>query len=233
MSAGTAMPGGWTLSMIWMRMQGQSWFDAAAAFLGMWIVMMAAMMLPALAPALLRYRLSLRGPQPIHRTGLTILAGAAYAFVWTLLGLVVYPIGVVFANTLMASEVLARWVPIAVGLVLLLAGFFQLTQWKMRELCRCRAAVLAGGRALRHDARGAWHYGIRLGADCALCCSGLMVVLLITGMMNLGSMALVAIAISAERLVPRPEWAARAAGIVIIAIAVFMISQGLRANGGV
>jgi predicted metal-binding membrane protein len=44
------MPGGWSMSMTWMRMPGQSWLGLAASFLGMWIVMMVAMMLPSLAP---------------------------------------------------------------------------------------------------------------------------------------------------------------------------------------
>src|SRR5262245_52267611 len=50
------MPGGWTMSMAWMRMPGQTWLGAAAAFLGMWEVMMVAMMLPSLVPMLRRYR---------------------------------------------------------------------------------------------------------------------------------------------------------------------------------
>ena len=50
------MPDGWTMSMVWMRMPGQTWLGAAASFLGMWVIMMAAMMLPALVPTLLRYR---------------------------------------------------------------------------------------------------------------------------------------------------------------------------------
>ena len=50
------MPGGWTMSMTWMRMPGQTWLDAAAVFVGMWVVMMVAMMLPSLAPLLWRYR---------------------------------------------------------------------------------------------------------------------------------------------------------------------------------
>src|SRR6187431_2230208 len=53
---GMPMPGGWTMSMAWMRMPGQTWAGAAAAFLGMWVVMMVAMMLPALIPMLRRYR---------------------------------------------------------------------------------------------------------------------------------------------------------------------------------
>src|SRR5262249_24586832 len=50
-----AMPGGWTMSMTWMRMGGDTWLEAAASFLVMWIVMMAAMMLPALVPMLRQY----------------------------------------------------------------------------------------------------------------------------------------------------------------------------------
>src|SRR5689334_8299403 len=50
------MPGGWAMSMTWMRMPGQTWAGATATFLGMWIVMMTAMMLPSLTAMLLRYR---------------------------------------------------------------------------------------------------------------------------------------------------------------------------------
>src|SRR5882672_1598107 len=59
------MPGGWTMSMAWMRMPGQTWLGAAASFLGMWVVMMVAMMLPSLVPMLWRYR------QAVGRTGET------------------------------------------------------------------------------------------------------------------------------------------------------------------
>src|SRR5450432_53612 len=55
-TGGMPMPGGWTMSMAWMRMPGQTWPGAAASFLGMWVVMMVAMMLPSLLPMLRRYR---------------------------------------------------------------------------------------------------------------------------------------------------------------------------------
>jgi predicted metal-binding membrane protein len=51
---GMPMPGGWTMSMAWMRMPDKTWAGAAASFVGMWAVMMAAMMLPFLAPMLQR-----------------------------------------------------------------------------------------------------------------------------------------------------------------------------------
>ncbi len=53
---GMPMPGGWTMSMAWMRMPGQSFAYMAMSFLGMWVVMMMAMMLPSLVPMLRRYR---------------------------------------------------------------------------------------------------------------------------------------------------------------------------------
>ncbi|MGZ5662044.1 MAG: copper chaperone, partial [Usitatibacter sp.] len=77
------MPGGWTMSMAWMRMPGQTWPGAAAMFLGMWIVMMVAMMLPSLVPMLRRYREAVVQHGEAHLDGLTALVGSGYFFVWT------------------------------------------------------------------------------------------------------------------------------------------------------
>jgi predicted metal-binding membrane protein len=66
------------------------------------------------------------------------------------------------------------------------------------------------------NARGAWNDGIRLGVHCVLCCSGLIVVLLVLGVMNIAVMLFVAAAITIERLAPRPEIVARAIGITVI-----------------
>src|SRR5512139_1270189 len=58
---GMPMPDGWTMSMAWMRMPGQTWPGAAASFLCMWVVMMVAMMLPSMVPMLWRYRRAVGG----------------------------------------------------------------------------------------------------------------------------------------------------------------------------
>src|SRR5215467_10711783 len=79
------MPGGWTMSMAWMRMPGQTWPGAAASFLGMWIVMMVAMMLPSLFPMLRRYRQAVARTRERRLGRLTATVGAGYFFVWTLL----------------------------------------------------------------------------------------------------------------------------------------------------
>jgi predicted metal-binding membrane protein len=119
---GMPMPGGWTMSMAWMRMPGQTWPGAAAAFLGMWVVMMVAMMLPSLVPILWRYR------QAVGRTGrtrlgwLTALVGAGYFFVWTVFGMAAFTLGVALAAAEMQWPALSRAVPIAVGVIVLPAA---------------------------------------------------------------------------------------------------------------
>ena len=64
------MPGGWTMSMAWMRMAGETWPRSAASFLGMWVVMMVAMMMPSLVPMLWRYRQAVDGTGETLRLGL-------------------------------------------------------------------------------------------------------------------------------------------------------------------
>src|SRR5213592_746086 len=114
------MPGGWTMSMAWMRMPGQTWPGAAASFLGMWVVMMVAMMLPSLVPMLWRYR------EAVGRTGetrlgwLTALVGVGYFVVWIVFGMAAFPLGVALAAIEMQQPAPARAVPIVVGVVVLI-----------------------------------------------------------------------------------------------------------------
>ena len=122
---------------------------------------------------------------------------------------------------------LAQFVPIAIGVVLLLSASVQFTSWKSRELTHCRNAPADGPES--SDGRSAWRYGLHLGVHCSLCCSGLMVVLLMTGVMSLGAMAVVAAAITVERFAPMPERAARGIGVVVIAAGILAIAQALRA----
>ena len=95
------MSGEWTTPMMWMRMPGQTWPGAAASFLGMWLAMMGAMMLPSLLPMLWRYRLAVERTHDtsIVRLGLlTALVAVGYFFVWSAVGAAVFPIGVVISR---------------------------------------------------------------------------------------------------------------------------------------
>ncbi len=189
------------MSMTWMRMPGQTWPGAAASFLGMWLVMMVAMMLPAIAPMLTRYQRAVGTAADTRLGRLTTLVGAGYFFVWTLFGLVAFPLGVALAEIEMRAPAVARAVPIAVGVVVLVVGAFQFTAWKARHLACCRGEQ-DHGRHTRAGAGTAWRHGVSLGLDCFYCCGSLMVLLLVGGVMDLGAMAAVTIAITFERLAP-------------------------------
>jgi len=91
------MPGGWTLSPIWIRMAGHTWTDSAASFLGMWAAMMVMMMQPSLAPALWRFHLSVRGKGDTRVGRLAALVSIGYYFVWIVVGGVVYALGAALA----------------------------------------------------------------------------------------------------------------------------------------
>lgn len=217
------MPGGWTMSMAWMRMPGRTWPGAAASFLGMWVVMMPAMMLPSLVPMLWRYRRSVAGAGA--RLGrLTALVGLGYFAVWTAVGLAAFPPGAALAALAMARPGLARAVPAAVGAVVLVAGALQLTAWKAHHLACCREAP-GRGSSLPADAGGAWRHGLRLGLHCAACCAGPTAVLLAAGVMDLRAMAGVAAAISLERLAPAGQRFARAVGIVAVGAGAFLVAR--------
>jgi predicted metal-binding membrane protein len=218
------MPGGWTMSMAWMRMPGQTWLGAGASFLGMWVVMMVAMMLPCLIPTLWRYRQAGAGEGAKRLGWLTTLVGSGYFFVWTVFGIVIFPVGVALAEFEMELPALSRAVPLAVAVVVLIAGAFQVSRWKACHLACCREAP-GRGSELRADAAMAWRYGLHLGLHCCHCCAGLMTILLVLGVMDLRTMAVVTVAITAERLSPSGEHVARAIGAVVIGIGFFMIAR--------
>ena len=219
---GMPMQGGWTMSMAWMRMPGQSWVSAAASFIGMWTVMMVAMMLPSLVPMLSRYREAVLGAEQMRVGWLTLRVGVAYFGVWTAFGMAVFPLGGALAALEMQLPALSRAVPIAVGVVVLIAGVVQFSAWKARELACCREAGLRG-RRLPFDRGTAWRHGLRLGVHCCSCCAGLTAILLVIGFMDLQAMAVVATAITAERFAG--ERAARAIGAVAIAAGLFLVAH--------
>jgi predicted metal-binding membrane protein len=210
---GMPMPGGWTMSMAWMRMPGQTWPSAAASFFIMWNVMMVAMMLPSLVPMLWRYRQALER----RRGRLTAIASAGYFLVWIALGLLVYPLGLTLASIEMRQPAISRAVPIVMATVISVAGAIQFTSWKQHHLHCCREAFVAAGAIVRASDSEAWRHGVRLGLQCVRCCGNLMAILLVIGVMDLRAMALVTSAITAERLAPMGERVARATGVVIVA----------------
>lgn len=216
-------------------MCGQTWLGLAASFVGMWIVMMVAMMLPSLVPMLWRYRLAVSAIGETRVGRLTLLVGTGYFFVWSALGAAVFPLGVALAALEAELPALARAVPLAAGVIVLIAGALQFTAWKARRLACCRTPPGCGqmlpGRpglpALPVDAATAWRHGLRLGLHCSSCCAGLTTVLLVAGMMDLRVMAAVTVAITVERVAPHGERAARIIGAGIVGAGGLLIARAV------
>jgi len=221
---GMSMSGGWTMSMMWMRMPGHSWPGTAASFVAMWSAMMMAMMLPSLVPALLRHRSALHraGGTGVHR--LVAVVGGGYFSVWIACGLIVFPIGAVLTAITMRHPALARLAPIAAGVVVLVAGLLQHSGWKLRRLAVCRESP-SPAHPLRADFQSAWRHGVCLGLHCIASCAPLTAVLLVLGMMDLRVMAAITAAITVERLAPSDVRVVRAIGDAVVVAGLILIAR--------
>ncbi len=110
-----------------------------------------------------------------------------------------------------------------------ISGIYQLTQWKLACLKHCRDPLTLLAANLHRGRFGALRIGIHHGAFCAACCWALMLIQLVLGVMNLAAMVAVAVVIALEKLLPRGEWLARAAGLVAIVAGIIIAALSLRA----
>jgi predicted metal-binding membrane protein len=209
------MPGGWTMSMMWMPMGGQSWFASATSFLLMWLAMMVAMMLPSALPTFLRVRR--------QWASLCCLASGYFA-IWLAAGIGIYALGVGFAAVAMRSEFFSRTVPWLLGASLIAAGAGQFTRWKMTHLLRCRSPSGCGISCLKHES--SFQLGCKQGVACCLCCATPMTMQLALGIMNPLVMIVVTLIIAAEKLLRRPAAITRIVGLsaIVAGVASFVVS---------
>lgn len=214
------MAGGWSMSMAWTPLCGGSWPAAAGSFVGMWAAMMTAMMLPSLAPVLWRFREHAAATGVARPNLPAAIAGFAYLLLWSALGLAVFASGALLLDAALRWPLLARAVPFAAGLVAIAAGLFQMCRWKLAMLAHCSHAALRGV-----GASAAIGQGLRLGLACCASCAGFTMLLLIGGVMDLRGMAVMAAAITAERLGAGGERIARSVGAVMLGAGVVQLAQ--------
>jgi predicted metal-binding membrane protein len=187
-----------------MMLASISTWGGFALFLAVWMVMMVAMMFPAAAPMAQAYS-ALSGHEDSARptrSALTSVFLATYVVVWTAVGIVV-----AIAYLLLAPEL-----PVLVGTgtlgvtvagsVLIAAGIYQTTPLKQSCLRGCRTPVSFLLTDWRPGFRGAVHLGLRHAAYCVGCCGLLFAVLFAVGIMALPWMALIALLIFVEKLLP-------------------------------
>jgi predicted metal-binding membrane protein len=191
---------------------------ALPLFLLLWVTMMAAMMLPSMAPVAITWVRGI-GRQSSGWTRTLRTAGfvCGYLLVWTAFGLVAYA-ALAFTGDLVDDRPTAgRWIGAA---AFLLAGLYQLGPLKYVCLRHCRDPMAhlvryAGFRRPARDLRVGCHHG----AYCVGCCAGLMVVLIPLGVMNMAAMAGLAVVIFVEKLWSRGALLGRVVGIAFLALA--------------
>jgi predicted metal-binding membrane protein len=173
-------------------------FGALGWFLGVWVVMMAAMMLPSLAPTVALYSRMTRERSPAAPLVFT----AGYLVAWTAAGAFAFALAV--AGRALAGDVLAwdragRWVA---GATLLVAAAYELTPLKDVCLGKCRTPLGFLLGAWRDGPGGALRMGAQHGGWCVGCCWALMASLLALGVMSVAWMAFVAALIAVEKTLP-------------------------------
>jgi predicted metal-binding membrane protein len=164
-------------------------------FLGVWVTMMAAMMLPSAAPMALFF-----GHVSSARRTAIFLAG--YLLAWTVYGVVAFAL----YRAIRALDVgFLAWDergPLVAGAAIVLAGMYQLTPLKNVCLHHCRTPLHFVRNRWRDGGLGALGMGLEHGLFCVGCCSGLMLILFAVGAMSLVWMALIAGLIFAEKVFP-------------------------------
>ena len=190
-------------------------------FLLLWTLMMAAMMLPSVAPTVSLYLRSLRGNASglglvLRSTGLVV----GYLAIWALFGVLAFVAA--WAGSMLGAEA-PKAAPWVAALLLAAAGIYQLTPLKDRCLRHCRSPLgfllhFGSYHGRLRDLRAGFYHG----AYCVGCCWGLMVVLITVGVMNLPWMVGLAAVIFVEKTWRYGKTFSVAFGIALIAFACFV-----------
>ncbi len=200
--------------------------DAAGPYLVatalMWVVMMVAMMMPAVLPTARAVDRVGRGSEGAYPA----LFASGYLGVWSAFGLLAASLQwALHRSGWLVGEGLAL-APAVGGGVLVAAGAYQLTPWKDACLRHCRSPL---GFVLEHwrpGAAGALEMGARHGAYCVGCCWMLMLLMFAGGAMSVLAMAAISVFILLERVVPEGPWVTRLPGFALLALGLVVWVRG-------
>jgi predicted metal-binding membrane protein len=189
-------------------------------FLGIWVVMMAAMMFPSAVPTVALYSQMTRARSLV----LPLLFAVGYLVTWAAAGLLAFSIAIVGSRA--AGDVLAwgrdgRWVA---GAVLVAAAVYELTPLKDACLGKCRSPLGFLLGAWRDGSRGALEMGAKHGGWCLGCCWALMLSLFALGVMSLVWMAFVAGLIAIEKMVPWRRVATYGTAAILLALGILILA---------
>jgi predicted metal-binding membrane protein len=191
-----------------------------AWFLGVWVVMMAAMMFPSVAPTVALYAQMTKKRSAV--APLVFVCG--YLLTWTLAGLLAFGIselgGRLFGGTLTWDRA-GRWLA---GAILVIAAVYELTPLKEVCLRRCRSPLGFLLGSWRDGLPGALQMGAKHGAWCVGCCWALMAALFALGVMSIAWMAFVAALIAAEKTLPWRRVVTYGTAAILLALGVLIVA---------
>jgi predicted metal-binding membrane protein len=194
---------------------------AVGFYVTVWVVMMAAMMFPSVAPTVLIYERLREGHRARGKGAApdaTALFVAGYLCVWSAAGLAAYGLFELVRAidpAFLAWDDAGRYVA---GGVIVVAAIYQATPLKRACLVKCRSPLMFLAERWRHGRGGAFELGARHGAWCLGCCWALMAALFAVGVMSLGWMAVIAAFIAGEKLLPWPATARFAVAAALLAL---------------
>jgi predicted metal-binding membrane protein len=202
-------------------MDGGPWTELGTLtwFLGVWVVMMAAMMFPSVAPTVALYS-KLKNTRAL---GAPLVFTSGYLLVWGAVGGLAFALsslGSQLFGDVLAWERTGRWVA---GVTLLVAAVYELTPLKDVCLGKCRTTLGFLLGSWRDGLSGALHMGARHGAWCVGCCWALMASLFALGVMSIVWMAFVAGLIAFEKLIPSRRVATYGTAGVLLVLGVLML----------
>ncbi len=205
--------------------QMQTWtlVDLLLLFV-MWTVMMVAMMVPSAAPMVLMFanvqRQRQKQQRPFVSTGVFLLG---YLIVWTAFSLIATLAQWGLHSAALLSPMMISTSSLFGGVLLMAAGIFQWTPLKHTCLKHCRSPLGFITTDWRDGTWGALLMGLRHGSYCAGCCWALMALLFVAGVMNLFWVAIIAVFVLIEKIIPNGHWVSKVSGLVLIVWGIWMI----------
>jgi len=192
-------------------------------YVGVWVTMMAAMMLPSALPMVLLFdRISSERTRRWSRFGSTWLFVAGYLAIWTLYGLAAFGVYRAIASLHVRFLAWDHAGPYLTGAMIVLAGAYELTPLKSVCLRHCRSPFHYVFSGWKDGRLGAIRMGATHGSYCLGCCWGLMLLLFALGVMSLFWMAVVAALIFAQKLLPFGERLPYAFALCLTALGIWV-----------
>jgi predicted metal-binding membrane protein len=214
----------WQASTMSHQAMGLTMGMSVLLFMTVWIVMMVAMMFPTAAPMILMFsNISQSRRKPEHSFVPTWVFVSAYLLIWSLCGAVAYSLAVLIEQLAAQSMWLMANAARLGGVVLVVAGLYQLSPLKDICLSKCRTPFQFVLSSWHDGYGGAFRMGLEHGAYCLGCCWLLFVILFPLGIMNLAVMALLTALIFAEKALPIGRQISKLAGGGLIVYGVIVL----------